>query len=308
VRSFKNLAAKPQSASDEKPKTLMERLRSPTPEILMDPLTGLPVDFSRVDPENRILLEMLTYNLMAHRERAQVAEEMRHNSPSLRVEFRLNTGAIPRLMGPPNFASFLTPESHRRMMWVARILAREALVRRKLVIDGDRLKRLGDVVDDDQIFLYAAHPETLPFWFCLKHDGNVRDYELQSGYDVFTLPSLSIHPDGDRCHFFVSRGEWNDDTTDEYISFEMTVAVDLPEGWDYRDMEPYERERVTNWVRGQWDRYSSAINVNPNPRPDVTIEEHIAKLDFAGHLPARVIGFYVWLQGRYATLLSPQQD
>lgn len=229
-----------------------------------------------------------------------VAREMRESAPSLNIRFEVDVHS-PQARTATSFAQFLKPLNSDRLPWVGRIIVREALIRRKLVLDETRhLVTLGQKISDDQIFMLAAHPEAAPFWkYWQFSELNIRHYNLLSSAEGTYAPLLAINRKDDQCILNLDRFNWESNPR-EIVGIQMNFSISYDQR-TLRDMRRSDVVRMVKWLNREWDLFTDSVHLKGAVRPaaqlDVTLDE--VTIDFNSLPHHQIISFYTYLTQKY---------
>lgn len=174
----------------------------------------------------------------------------------------------------------------RGALWLARALMRESLIRHKLAVVGGEVKTLGDLLDDEDVFFFAALPELAAFWPWREQWNLKLPDPLLSAPAPVHLPPVQASIYG-ACDLEVSRENWTG--ARESVELRLHLRARCSE----------ESRSIERWYRARWSEYLDLLaqkTRGETPEP----EKHGASyvIEFDPRSLARGLGFYVFLSQR----------
>lgn len=197
--------------------------------------------------------------------------------------------SVPHFTGEAHarvLGSTLDLHDDRGVLWLARALMRESLIRHKLAVVDGELKRLGQILSDEDVYFFAAFPELAAFW-PWRHVWQLKlpDPTLSAPTSLF-LPPVHASIYG-TCDLEVSRDNWTG--ARENVELRLHLKSRCSE----------ESRSIERWYRARWSDYLDLLaqkTRGETPEP----ERHGSawEVEFDPRSVPRGLGFYVFLSQR----------
>jgi hypothetical protein len=268
----------------------------------LKPIADIPKNISNVKPEDQSLFLWASESIERNRNRRQAEGDMREASPSLRINFELDTShhADPKIESPEDLYGI---KDDNTALQIIRIVLREALVRRKMVRDADgKPTPLGQTVSEDDIFLFATFPELTPYWkTVIQWPNRIRSFTLGPQSDSYKLPDLTVTDKKDKCSIYIGRTHWGMDDSHEPIGFLLEMTTFNEEKHDYNFVNRCEQTRFIEWLNREWAAFTHATKLSAKPAPEFEVDEDKSRMTLISRKisDVKIIGFYIYLLQKY---------
>lgn len=284
----------------------MDQFRPPIDEALIDPETNQPFRPARpLQAGEERLVTWALFGMRGALQARQIEREMRNQAPSLRIPFESDNENLVRLVSKfrgEDMADFIkrhrmSVRSRSDALWVARTLARESLVRRKIVSTDEGVRTLATIVSEDDIFLFAAHPELTAFWQLRSSwQIEIRHHEL-CAKDPLALPEIRVGTECDRVSLLIRRKVGADQET---VTTTLQMSTDNAVGTDRNYIGATERRRFDAWIKSEWAEYAGRFGLAEGPPPfELNRDRNAVVGEFESNHTARALGFYNYLIDKY---------